>query len=51
MTETVFEEMEQYARVLKLGLTATDLAGITATLNMASEELNKLCQVFKLLDR
>ena len=51
MTETVFEEMEQYARVLKLGLTASDLAEITADLNMTSDELNKLCQVFRAFDQ
>ena len=51
MTETVFEEMEQYVRVLKLGLTASDLAGIVAELNMTSDELNKLCKVFRSLDQ
>lgn len=51
MTETVFEEIEQYVRVLKLGLTASDLAGIVAELNMTSDELNKLCKVFRSLDQ
>jgi len=51
MTELIFDEMERYAQALKLGITAAELATLTTSLNMDSNEVQKMCQIFKTLEQ